>query len=185
MSNSSEPSFQEQNQPNYQRLLSEITALRQSVNQQITNDQSSLENLVVSLQQLMKTLEHQAPDYSLLLSELNQTVETIRQSQEQVAKVIAQNSPSQYLPSIEQKFSKVDNRLSEIEQTIQNQQQTINTQFDWRVLATNLLTISTVTAVTVTLAIRSFPPSPAPLLEEKLTAIYQRIEQVRKQIRRR
>jgi chromosome segregation ATPase len=179
-------SSQEQNQPesNYRQLLSEITALRQLVNQQISSDQSNLENLGIGLQQLAKTLERQGPDYALFLSELKQTVETISQSQEQVAKAMAQNSPSQYLPSIEQKFSKVEDRLSEMEQTIQEQQKTIDAQFDWKVLATNLLTVSAVTTVAVTLAIRLFPPSPDPLLKEKLAVIYQRIEQVRKQIRR-
>jgi hypothetical protein len=178
----------------WQPFLNEMIALRQVINQQvlvqeelrlhITTQQQTTQNLATALQSLTNATEQKIPNYTPLLRELKQTSENIYQEQEQLRKIVVQNSPSTYLPSIEHSLSAFDKRLGRLEQSIESQQRTVNTQFDWKVLATNLLTSSVVIAVTVTLAIRLFPPSADPSLTKKLAGMNQHIEQIRKQTRR-
>jgi DNA repair exonuclease SbcCD ATPase subunit len=195
MVNSSDLSSQRNGQPDerWSLVLGEMTALRRLVEQQqqhdgvsaelqqqIASQQQDLQDLGSYLQQLGVTLgRYQPPDYAPLLGELQETIATIQEKQEELETTIAKHSPSKYLPAIEEKMASFEARLEALERAVQEQEMTVRSQFNVKVLGANVLMMSLVTSLAVIVGLWLFPPHPG--VEAKLNMLNQRIEQVRKQ----
>jgi valyl-tRNA synthetase len=191
------PPFGKDEQPrnrkeNLQPLVDEILEIRNLLSQQLQqhNTQEDLKVQVdlqkkelqetnAVLQRLVKVLDrYKVPDYELTFEALEQRLKNLDDTNSRLIKIVSRIDLSSELSGLEKKIESLNNNFKTVRDTLQEQQKLLQTNFDWKVLAAQIVGISLVTTTMLIIGLRIFPPNP--LLDKELQVIYSKVEQLRK-----
>jgi valyl-tRNA synthetase len=191
------PPFGKDEQPrnrkeNLQPLVDEILEIRNLLSQQLQqhNTQEDLKVQVelqkkelqetnAVLQRLVKVLDlYKVPDYELTFEALEQRLKNLDDTNSRLIKIVSRIDLSSELSGLEKKIGSLNNNFKIVRDTLQEQQKLLRTNFDWKVLAAQIVGISLVTTTMLIIGLRIFPPNP--LLDKELQVIYSKVEQLRK-----
>jgi valyl-tRNA synthetase len=191
------PPFGKDEQPrnreeDVQSLVDEILEIRNLLSQQLQqhNTQEDLKVQVelqkkelqetnAVLQRLVKVLDlYKVPDYELTFEALEQRLKNLDDTNSRLIKIVSRIDLSSELSGLEKKIGSLNNNFKIVRDTLQEQQKLLRTNFDWKVLAAQIVGISLVTTTMLIIGLRIFPPNP--LLDKELQVIYSKVEQLRK-----
>jgi valyl-tRNA synthetase len=152
---------------------------REELSLQVVSQQRDLQVTNVVLQRLVKALDgYQAPDYEATFRAVEQRLKKLDETSNQLAKTVSQIDSSIELSRLEKKIGSLNDNVNTVSQTLDEQQELLQTNFDWKVLAAQIVGISLVTTTMLIIGLRIFPPNP--LLDKELQVIYSKVEQLRK-----
>jgi valyl-tRNA synthetase len=177
---------------NLQPLIDEMLEMRNLLSQQLQQQniqgdlnaqvelqKKELQETNIVLQRLVKTLNlYKVPDYELTLEALEQRLRNLDDTNRQLIKIVSRIDLSGELSRIEKDMESLNNNFKIVRETLEEQQKLLQTNFDWKVLATQVAVMSIVTTTMIVLSLRLFPPNP--LLDKELQVIYNKVEQIRK-----
>lgn len=155
-----------------QLLLDEVLSLRQSIiqqlqrtstqaelNIQVAEQQESLQVLCSVLQELSASLEkHQLPDYNPLLEKIEGIMQSLDDKSNKLTELILQHDTKGQYFQLDEKINSLNNTLRFINKAIESQRKFLQTNFDWKMLATEMATMALITSMVVIVGIRYFPP---------------------------
>jgi valyl-tRNA synthetase len=152
---------------------------REELSLQVVSQQRDLQVTNVVLQRLVKALDgYQAPDYEATFRAVEQRLKKLDDTNSRLAKTVSQIDSSIELSRLEKKIGSLNDNVNTVSQTLDEQQELLQTNFDWKVLAAQIVGISLVTTTMLIIGLRFFPPNP--LLDKELQVIYSKVEQLRK-----
>ncbi len=183
---------QPNSQKNLQLLANEMLEIRNLLSQQLQqhNMQEDL-NVQVELQKkelqltnvVLKRLaesldQYKAPDYQSTFQALSQQIENLNSINNQLKKIVSQSDSSAKLSRLEDKIGSLKSNMIDVNEKLEEQQELLQLNFDWKVLAAQIVGISLVTTTMLVIGLRIFPPHPQ--LDKELQVIYGKVEQIRK-----
>jgi valyl-tRNA synthetase len=149
------------------------------LNAQVELQKKELQETNIVLQRLVKTLNlYKVPDYELTLEALEQRLRNLDDTNRQLIKIVSRIDLSGELSRIEKDMETLNNNFKIVRETLEDQQKLLKTNFDWKVLAAQVVVMSIVTTTMIVLSLRLFPPNP--LVDKELQVIYNKVEQIRK-----
>lgn len=183
---------QRKRKENQQSLVDEMLEIRNLLSQQLQqhNTQEDLKLQVelqkkelqetnAVLQRLVKVMDrHKAPDYELTFEALEQRLKDLDDTNSRLIKIVSRIDLSSELSGLEKNVDSLNDNFDTIRETLEEQQKLLQTNFDWKVLAAQIVGISLVTTTMLVIGLRFFPPNP--LLDKELQVIYSKVEQLRK-----
>ncbi len=183
---------QRKREEDMQSLVDEMLEIRNLLSQQLQQNnmqedlsvqvelqKKELQETNVVLQRLVKVLDrYKVPDYELTFEALEQRLRDLDDTNSRLIKIVSRIDLSSELSGLEKSVDSLTNNFDTIRETLEEQQKLLQTNFDWKVLAAQIVGISLVTTTMLVIGLRIFPPNP--LLDKELQVIYSKVEQLRK-----
>lgn len=129
--------------------------------------------LLIQIQQRIKTLETHSPTTQVISEELKQQHATLTQLMEST------REPSPTQTDLLQELNTCNHSLHRINHRLQDQEDTLKSYLDWKTLAGLMLGTSVITAAIFLTALQWITPKQDKLLNTKLEIIFDRIEEIR------